>query len=119
MIVLIKKLHKVKLSDCRQEIIEKLFQADVQDKVIGFLPASNSFLESKKHGSLDRLSGRIDFVTILLPLTPLRLKRCYYISKRNLHCFLCFYLYPSVHIPFYKVMLFLVNNGIIQPMVAK
>ena len=33
MIVLIGKLHKVKLSDCRQEIREKLFPADVQDNV--------------------------------------------------------------------------------------
>ena len=35
MIVLIEKLNKVKLSDCRQEIREKLFPADVQDNVFG------------------------------------------------------------------------------------
>ena len=67
MILLIENLHKVKLSDCRQKIREKLFPVDVQDKVIDLLPASNTFLESKKNGSLDLFSGRIDFLTALLP----------------------------------------------------
>ena len=61
MIVLIEKLHKVKLFDCHQDIKEKLFPADVQDKVIDLLSASNTFLESKKNGSLDLFSGRKDF----------------------------------------------------------
>ena len=50
MIVIIEKLHKVKLSDCRQETTKKkVFPADVQDKVIELLPASNMFPESKKN----------------------------------------------------------------------
>ena len=68
-----------KLSDRRQELVDKLFKnvlQNEQNKLHELLPARiTCTLTSEIFGSLSQLLRRKGFVVILLPLTPLRLER--------------------------------------------